>query len=230
MPTQTVDVAPPQARAMLEPNEQPLWSSVALDAAALPREVLFFGYGIGDQVAGAGTGAVAPATPWHTNMLSPRQLASPKTFEISAFSVYVHELAPPQAAAAAALHDPSTAAAFENSDALDDLKQIWFSGTFLFTIAGLKPYLEIPLFMVPANVGICGFSAIEAAEAASNFMRSETIHTTGEPYNLGPNRIFVPSQQEIDARIQWLQTNRANLVDTNMLTVYLEGRQGREVL
>lgn len=228
MAGQNVVVAPPEGRAYLEPIGQPLYSAVALDAAVLPRELSFFSYGLGQTVVGAGTGAVI-SNPLHTNLLTARQLSSPKTFLVQEVSVHWPEVAPPQAAAAAAI-EGSVGTTFVNSDSLDDLLLAWFTGVFSLTIGGLKDYIECPLPLVPQNTGIVGFGGREATLATTNFERSETFHPCGDPFRLTPNEVFIPSLQDFEAKVEWLQTTRATMLRTHLVYCFLDGRQGREIL
>lgn len=223
-------LAPDMGRALLEPIQQPLYSAAMLNNAILPRELLFFGYGIGEAVSGLGDGAVGSASPWHTNMLTGRQLSSPKTFLVEEVSIAWLDIAPPALGAAAKLLDPSAANAFSQSDALDDLLLGWYTGLYRFSIGGLKDYVVVPLPLVPLNSGIDGFSAMEATLVADNLMKSESLRPCGEPFSLQNRPVFIPTLQEFDVRIEWQQVTRVVMLDEHVLFAYLDGRQGREVL
>ncbi len=222
-------VAPAQGRALLEPIQQPLYSTAVLNNAILPRVVEFFSYGQGDLVAGAGDGRIV-SNPLHTNLLTARQLSAPKTFLVEEVSVHWIELTPPRAANAAGALDASLLAANILSNALTDLLLAWYTGVFSMSIGGLKDYIECPLPLVPQNTGIVGFSGRVATVAAIDVERTETFHPSGEPYSLGANPVFIPSLQEFDARVEWLAVTRVTMLLEHSLICYLDGRQGREIL
>lgn len=217
-------LAPPQGAAGLEMIHQPLFSSAALDAAALPREVLFFNYGIGATISGAGAGAIA-ANRFHTNMDTANFLAAPKTFTVSGVRVLVLPLA---YGASPALADDT--AGTGNSDMFDDLLLIHDSGIFEFSV-GPKTYVQGPLWLLPGNVGLEGVAAVSASSTAAAAVGAqiEAFHTVGRYYAMPTYPVLISNQQNFGAKLNFLFPVNPTIVDTKLVQVFLDGLLGREV-
>jgi hypothetical protein len=210
-------------RAKLEPIHQPLYSAGALDAAALPRELTVFQYAIGGTVAGAGAGAVL-ANLWHTNMVAQGLLPSPKLFQVQGIRVVFSQVN----AVGTGLLDPTYSANPENTDAEDDYKLFHYGGCIKFFV-GVKDYYTGPLFLVPGNTGIDGFAAMAIGGTVQGFMRDNKAHSAGKACLFPQFPILIPSQQNFNVSLQWLQATPATMIDTHMFWVVLDGIYGREV-
>lgn len=222
----------PGARALLERQIQPLYSSGVLNAGAVaPREILFFNYAQGSQISGAGIGAVGiNATSYHTSMRTANLLGKPKVFVYRGIRVLIYPIVPEVTTPTApTLTDPSLGTIGAGSDQLDDLKLLWYTGLLRFEIAGLKPYLEVPLLRVPGNAGIKGVAAHAGTGAASLHTRTEVFYSAGQKLHIY-DEVLIPSMQAFSVAIRWHQAITVTPVDHKMILVLIVGEHGRETL
>lgn len=216
--------------AKLELLHQPLYSAVAIagTAAALPRELNFFNYGIGGTVTGAGSGAVR-ATTFHTNLEAAAPLASPKTFSIYGVRIIGSILA--HVAAGPLLSDQSFELGRNPNEQHDDLFLIHYSTSFVLRV-GNKDYLRGPTMKHPANTGIEGVvdAAISTTAAAVGAQQRNAIYTAGRYFGLETYPILLAPQQSWTAQLlcQW-GTNPTPVLDRYVFCVF-DGLLGREVL
>jgi len=208
-----------------------LYSAIALDNAALPRHVECFNYTAGQVVTGAGGGAIA-ATKYHTNAQAIRTVPRPKTFTV--FGVRVIMVPLEFASGSPVLDDggdtTDATAGGRNVDQVDDL-------TFLQCMAarfsiGEKKYMEAPLYLLPANVGLSGLAAnsVSNTNAAASAQRRVAVHSCGVAYEFGASRKPVIWNQQtftFEYLCQWA-TNPTLNADRYLFT-FLDGILGREV-
>lgn len=204
----------------------PLYSALALDAAAIPQVSELFNYLPGMTVSGAGTGAIA-ATQMHTNMSAIGAIPRPKTFVVTGIRVHV----PPVAiTSTVALSDDTTGAAVENNDQVDDLTAIVTSCALRFRIGELT-YAEGPILAMPANMGVGGVAATSVnANAASVWQSRVALHTCGLAYDFSTGRRPVLwSSQNFRVQLLCEWATNPTLLDNRLLYVYLDGILGREL-
>lgn len=233
--------APPEflEQPKLELLEQPLYSTIGFDAAVLPRQVIAFKYALGGQVAGAGAGAIAAATEFHTNMEQPGALPAPTVFSVTGLRAVLNQLQwdtlPPTLQPTFLQQAPSVAAA---PFLLDDLLTIHTAGTAFRLVVGPKSYANVPLSLIPGNAGVGGVASVTndqetvaATTTVRTLQRFNALHWAGSHYNHHPYRVLIPTQQtffaEFTARVG-LAT--VTLRQDRLLTFVLEGASGREVL
>lgn len=218
-------VAPPQGRSLLEMLHWPMYSAVALNAAAIPRSVQFFTYSLGQTVSGAGTGAVV-ATRFHTSMETPSFLAAPKTFTVEGVRLHM----PPLAYAASPTVQDTVGAAIAADLAFDDLMLLVGSSAFRFSV-GPKDYVQGPLFALPGCYGVSGIGAtsISSTNAASIFQRRTAVHSSGREFRMRTWPVLIANQQQFAAELlnQW--TTNPTLAGQRLLFCILDGLLGREV-
>lgn len=214
---------------LIEPIEQPLYSSFALDNAALPQEANFFGYGVGDLVPGAGNAANQIATLFHTNLDRGGQLSRPKLFTATGVRFHLLPLAFTTAANTPELSDPSFAAAAADSDLFEDLLATFWSGFLRFTV-GEKEYVNEPLWLCPANIGFDGLAAVSAGANAGAVMSDVTLpNSIGVARSFDPYPILISSMQSFSMRIRWPWATNPSLNDDRLAVIILDGKLSREV-
>lgn len=212
----------------LEYVHWPLYSAVALDAAALPSRVAAFNYVPGSTVSGAGVAAVA-ATKMHTNMAAVGTIPRPKTFVVTAIRLLLSPLE--YTATSSALADDTAGTTLENSDQVDDAILVVNSMAFRFRLGEIT-LAEAPLWLCPANAGIGGVAAtsISNTNAASAWQTRTALHTAGLGYTFATGRkpVLWSSQQfTFEYLSQW--TTNPTLVGAKLLYAVLDGVMGREL-
>ena len=216
--------------AVLEAFNHPLYSALAFDAAVIPSETVFFSYGIGQLVTGAGIGAVA-ASEIHTNLRTPARLSSPKVALITGFSLVVTQLT-------AALTAPLTAVTGVSETAIDlpevtDLVRLLYGTVYQFRVGGVKDYYTAPAWNLPGNVGIEGVVATDInAPAAGGPFQSMYVAAQGqgEFTDLYQSPIFIPSEQEFSAALLTRQATAPTLAAARLVYNVLPAIEGREVM
>lgn len=209
----------------LEMVAWPLYSAIALDAAALPREVECFNYLPGMTVSGAGTGATQ-ASLFHTNMTAIRSIAAPKTFTILGISALVPPLV---YTTTTALSDATVGTTEENSDQIDDLTLI-YQTMHLQLLVGEKVYAEAPLFRFPSNVGIGGLAADSVHANASVVWQRQTainLEGTAWSYKTGSAPVLWHGQT-FSSRVGCPWATNPTIIDNRLLFIILHGLMGRE--
>lgn len=210
---------------------QPLYSTVALDNAALPAEIRFFGYGRGQPVPGAGNAAGVAATLWHTNMEIGGQLPKPQKYRCNGVTLHLVPLAF-GGANAPGVSDPGfSVAAVSNSDLLDDLLLVANSCGIRLRI-GTKLYADHPLMFVPSSYGFGGVAAVAlgntTAGAAPTQQDVGLFSTKGISLDFNTYPFQIDEQQAIEAALLCPWTTPA-LADDRVLTMVLHGLHYREV-
>lgn len=204
----------------------PLYSCIALDALAIPRQIECFNYLPGSLVSGAGAAQVA-ATALHTNATAVRTIAAPKVQVVTSIRIVLPPLA---FTSTTALADDSVGVALENNDQADDVTLL-MSMYFQFRI-GEKVYAEAPLWMAPANAGVGGVAAtsVSNTNAASVWQTRVALHTCGLAYEFstGKNPVLW-NQQSFRFFFGCDWATNPTLNDTHLLYAVLEGFEGREI-
>lgn len=225
-PRRLVTPAELAARAKLEMIHQPLYSTVALDAAAIPPSTTLFTYALGATVPGAGLGAVASSL-FHTNMETAGFLAAPKIHIVQSLSVHMNVLT---AGPGPGLPDPSVEAASSDHELIEDLLTLNYATSLVFRV-GPKTYVRHSNPFLPSNTGIEGIAAVtnfQQAAAAPQGLRILSGYTCGPPFTWPIYPVLIASQQSFSAELQAQATTEA-LNDPHWVTVYLDGVLGREV-
>lgn len=218
-------------RPLLEQQHQPLYSAAALDNAALPNELNFFGYAKGQAVPGAGNASGGVSTLFHTNLESPNSLASPKVFTVTGLRVILPNIAFTTTAQTPELSDPSFGAAAVDSDIFEDLLSIMNSGSMRFRV-GPKDYVHHPLFFFPGNTGIGGLASLgqdNATAATIGELDAQSPHFAGPYYALRTYPIVIATQQSFSASMSWIWATNPSLNDDRLLFVFADGVMSREV-
>jgi hypothetical protein len=222
-------------RAKLEPIHQPLYSCYIFDNAVVPSSALFFGYGVGGQVA---TNQATPpgATELHTNMVTPNFLPSPKMFLVTGVRVIPVEIdAIFQAGLDSTGGNTFVGPTFTSGQVwlLEDLVKLVYGSVFKFFV-GTKNYLTNPTWNVPANSGIQGESDMiygggSTPIAASMTQRLATFHSAGRYFALPAFPTMIVPQQNFNATMEFPQVSRPILGADRAVYTVLDGILGREV-
>lgn len=210
---------------------QPLYSSAGLDNAALPGELSFFQYGLGQLVPGAGNAAGVSAKLIHTNMTVGGQLAAPKKFRCDGVRVSMMPIAFTATANTPALSDPSFGTAAQDSELLEDLLLL-VNSCFLQVKIGEKFYANHPLSLFPANQGFGGLAAVSndnAGATAVNMLDVVLPHTVGNGLNFRVYPFLIEAQQGIQVSMRSPWATPPSLNDDRLVTVWLSGNLYREV-
>lgn len=211
---------------------QPLYSSVGLDNAALPQEVSFFSYALGQNVPGAGNAAGVPSRLFHTNMTSAGQLSKPKKFRCDGVRVVMRDLSFTATANTPAASDPTfSASATQDSDILEDLLLLTYS-TFLQVKIGEKFYANHPTYWFPSNIGYRGLAAVSNDTVSASAVGNLDIclpHTEGLGMNFRVYPFLIEDSQAIQASLRCPLASPPSLNDDRLVTLVLTGTLLREV-
>jgi hypothetical protein len=206
MPPRIPSPFKPGRPALVEPIQQPLYSSVVITAAAPQAQLLFF----------QATQGAAGQNPTFTNMETAGQLPNPKIFVVEGYRLHVQQNV--------AVVD-GTLANFVG------LLQIIESYWYRFFI-GVKEYLRVPSHYLNSGLGAWLSAAAAGAEAADEVFYTAQI---GVPvhnnyFKIAKRPITIPPQQNFQAELN-LGPALAVLtgVDRRVWN-YLEGSLGREVM
>lgn len=228
-------------KALLEPIVQPLYSSFVLNNGAVPAQLAFFQYAVGENVP-VNFGTFVPrATTTYTNMQIGGQLPTPKVFLVTGVRVVVAEIGRstggPQTLPTSSAAGTVAAPTFTGQDVadLDDLQKILWGSAFSFTV-GEKNYLTVPTAFLPGNVGAAGAVNMLAAGgttpvAAVTTQRVATFVSRGDYFSLTPYNILIASQQNFGCTIDFQQetAQRPQLNTSRQVYAVLDGILGREV-
>lgn len=222
----TRGIAPPVGRAALELVQFPLYSAVSLAAAAVPSQISFFNYALGQNVTSSGTAAIQ-ATRFHTNMETANFLSAPKVFTVHQIRIVVgqasYNVSP-------AVEDTTPASTVSSSPLFDDLLKLQ-SMAFRFAV-GPKDYVQAPLWSIAANTGLGGTSssAIASNNGTALSVNTNTPYLCGKSWSIKTWPVLIANQQSFSAEL----TNSFVKTDLSVSAIrlvwcVLEGVLGREV-
>lgn len=233
-------IAPPQGRAALELVQFPLYSAASLDAAAVPSQISFFNYALGQTV--SSNQAVAPqANRFHTNMETSNFLSAPKTFTVQQVRLVIGQASYSTNPDVQANTQPAgTASATATSSTLFNDTLTLGSMAFRFFV-GPKDYVNAPLWAVAGNTGLGGTAAVSVASnlaaaagpPVESGIRSNVVSTPyycGKSWTIRTWPVLLANQQSFGAELtnQFTKTN-LTLGAVRLVFVVLEGVLGREV-
>lgn len=218
---------PAFAHAKVEPIHQPLYSAHAWNAAALPRDNMFFTYAIGGTVAGAGAGAIS-ATSMHTNMEQGGALAMPKLFLVEGIRHVVPLISATLAGVTASFQAASTAAISD----FDDMLELIYGLVFVLHV-GTKDYVRTRLVNVPGNVGLGGVASTTTSGTTALSAKPPSgvlcgAHTAGKYFGMPTYGILIPSQQTFNVNLTAPQAAPPTPAIARLSYVVLDGILGRE--
>lgn len=234
-------VAPPQGRAALELVQFPLYSAASLDAAAVPSQISFFNYALGQTVSSNQTLNVPQANRFHTNMETSNFLSAPKTFTVQQIRIVIGQASySTNPAVQANGQAAATASALATSSTLFNDTLTLGSMAFRFFV-GPKDYCNAPLWAVAGNTGLGGTAsvsvannlAVAAGPPQESGIRSNVVSTPyycGKSWTIRTWPVLLANQQSFGAELtnQFTKTN-LTLGAVRLVFVVLEGVLGREV-
>jgi len=194
----------PARRALVEPIQQPIYSSNTLTAAAPETRISFFPIP-----------AASLSNPVRTN-LSDNKLANPKIFVIRGVRLHIDQTA--------TLVD---ATGVQTIGAVQIVENYWYR---LFI--GVKEYLRVPGFWMSSGVGIY-LMATGAPTAATNVLYTQGLGVPSREnyFKLNRKPIVIPPQQEFETDFNLGPQGLASFSGSNRrLWNFLEGELGREVM
>lgn len=205
MPPRIPSPFKPGRPALVEPIQQPLYSTVVITGATPEAQLLFF----------QATQGAAGQNPVFTNLETAGQLPNPKIFVVRGFRLH--------AAQNVAIVGVDTAPT-------DDLADIIESYWYRFFI-GVKEYLRVPVFYLNSGLGLW-FSAAAAGAEAGNEIAS--VSEIGAPshesyFKIHRRPITIPPQQNFQAELN-LGPALASINADRRIWNFLEGDLGREVM
>jgi hypothetical protein len=185
---------------LLEFIRQPLYDSVSITTTAV--EFRFFSTPRGQ----------GGKTFWHTNMETSAQLAVPKSHLVDGIRFVPYG---------------KTASANQ----LADMRELLYNQTWVkLTIGGLKDYLVVPTWYLPAGVGIPGFSDTGGLTTAATIQQvSNGSPIFGNYFSIRSHPILLPSQQTFGFSFN-ADAALASLSTATRCWVVLEGVNGRETM
>ena len=112
-----------------------------------------------------------------------------------------------------------------------DMRQLMWNQTwFAFIVGSLKSYLTIPLWYLPAGVGIPGFADQAGSTTASAIVQVSNGAPVHQNYfGIRSHPILIPSQQTFSATVN-ADAALATMTESMRCWVFLEGVHGRETL
>lgn len=233
-------IAPPQGRAALELVQFPLYSAASLDAAAVPSQISFFNYALGQTV--SSNQVTAPqANRFHTNMETSNFLSAPKTFTVQQVRIVIAQASySTNPAVQANTQAAASASATATSSTLFNDTLVLGSMAFRFFV-GPKDYVNAPLWAVAGNTGLGGTAAVSVASNLAvsagppqeSGIRSNVVNTPyycGKSWTIRTWPVLLANQQSFGAELtnQFTKTS-LTLGAVRLVFVVLEGVLGREV-
>jgi len=193
-----------QAGNLIEFIRQPLYDQVTITTTG--TEFRYFAIPQG-QSDGSET-----KTPWHTNGLGAGLLPVPESHLVDGFRLVV---------------DGNQTSANQ----LTTYRQLMFNKVWCrFEIGGLKDYLKVPFWYIPAGVGIPGFSdagGLTGATVMTQVTNGAPVH--GNYFGIRTHPILIPSQQTFAFVIK-ADAALSSLGGSRRVWTMLEGVNGRETM
>lgn len=209
--------------------QQSIYSTVGLDAAVAPFQLLFFGYSQGTPVPGAGNAAGMPAKLWHTNMTAAGRLGRPKKFRCVG-ARWRMPLISFAVANTPANGDVSIGAAAIQPARLQDFLDVNYSGHFRLRV-GEKNYIDRPLYDLPFNVGFYGLAALSEDNGTAATIGASALtlqQGVGQGCRLAQNPVLIEDEQPFSAEINFFLATPI-FVAPRAIKVYLDGNVWRGV-
>lgn len=205
----------------------PLYSSVGINAAVLPREVSFFTYVRGQTVAGAG-GATITANGVHCNNLLANAIPKPKTFMCTGIRLLLSPLDHASGApAVSSVMGAGAAVAAANVDQQTDF--VFISQSTWFELRqGEVLEVEGPTYLMPGNSGIGGKSATTLIADTDSIQTRVALCTQGVGWSLKRRPFVLWNQQHFEAKLGCDWATRPTITQERLLYCVLEGIMGRE--
>lgn len=220
-------IAPPTGRAALELVQFPLYSAAAFSTGAVPSQISFFNYALGQAVSGTGAAAASNSNRFHTNMETANFLSAPKTFTVTQVRVVVGQAV---YNTSPTVEDNTVASTVSSSVLLDDLTKLE-SMAFRFFV-GPKDYAQAPLWAIAANTGIGGIiaSGSESNDATAVGVNAVAPYICGKSWSIKTWPVLIANQQSFGAELtnSFVKTN-LDLTAQRLVWCVLEGVLGREV-
>ncbi len=203
MPPRIPSPFKPGRTALVEPIQQPLYSSVEVGTTPAADYTFF-------QNPRGATGQNLV----YTNLETAGNLSSPKIFVIRGLRLHFAQ---------------NVAIEAENVQPTDDLVDIIESYTYILHI-GTKDYLEVPAFYCSSGLGLWFSAAAAGAEAANQVW---SVSGMGVPHHenyvkMRRRPIVIPPQQAFNAQIK-KGPALASINAARRVWNFLEGDLGREV-
>lgn len=216
----------------VEPIAHPLYSTAFVPAGALPSEINFFQYGIGDYV----PGSTIVAKSWHTNMDQGGRLAAPRHHLITGVRVYAQTLIVSTAGAITIAATNASAAAGYTADSV-------FEDVVFLTQCGVlqidhnnKTIVEQPVALAPGNYGLTGIVNIDLDASTGNAQIQASVPgSSGLPQTFGNRAFLLKPNEQFECKISYPQVRQNGSGSTTMqvqatgryLTVILDGQSIR---
>lgn len=115
-----------------------------------------------------------------------------------------------------------------HSTKIGDLEDIMYGSFFKFVLGGLKDYLTVPTFMIPAGVGIVGMSDQGGNTDAATVLAVPGAPVLANRFILRQHVITIPPQQSFKATIT-MPALLGSIASTETWVI-IEGDLAREVL
>lgn len=222
----TRGIAPPQGRAALELVQFPLYSAVSLAAAAVPSQISFFNYALGQNVTSSGTTAIQ-ATRFHTNLETANFLSAPKVFTVHQVRLVIGQAS---YSTSPATEDTTPASTVSSSLLFSDLMKLE-SMAFRFFV-GPKDYVQSPAWAISQNTSIGGIStqALEGNNATAASVSTVAPQVCGRSWSIKTWPVLIANQQSFGAELvnSFVKTD-LSLDAIRLVWCVLEGVLGREV-
>lgn len=207
MPPRVPSPFKPGRPALVEPIQQPIYSSNVLTAAAPQSKLPFFP-----------VPAASQGDPTRANE-DINRLANPKIFSVRGFRLHVSQNA---ALFGAILADPTLG--------LIDIAEAYWYRFFV----GVKQYLGVPAFWMSSGVGIWLEAAGAGGAATNDFL---SLSSLGAPhrenyYKIARRPIVIPPQQLFEADLNLSAAGITTPVPggDRRIWTFFEGDLGREVM
>lgn len=213
----------------VEPIAHPLYSTAFVPSGALPTEINFFQYGIGDYV----PGSTIVAKSWHTNMDQGGRLASPRHHLITGVRVYAQTLIV-STAGAITLQATNTAAAYTADQAFEDITFLTQCGVIQIDHNN-KTIVEQPTALTPGNYGFAGIVNLDLDSQASVLTTQASVPgSSGLPQTFGNRAFLLKPNEQFECKISYPQVRQSGGSTTmqvqatgRYLTVILDGQSIR---
>ena len=203
MPPRVPSPYKPGRPALVEPIQQPLYSSVVVSSATPQSQILFFQNPQG-----------APGqNPVFTNMEGAGILSNPKIFVVRGYRLHVNQHV---------ILNGSNAQDVTQKTALEAIIESYWYKLFI----GVKEYLRVPAFYLNSGLGV--WAALGGAGAAQVSQIGSPIHDSY--YKIMRRPIVIPPQQNFQGELNLGPALSSFPAPDRRVWNFLEGDLGREVM